>query len=222
VYTALSNTSLGLPQLIALCITVAVVVWLIASTLGRLRLAFLSPIDRFYPKGQGQFSVELVADLHRSRTLKVIGARGLDLIGERSVIGELLAEDRWTGALEAYLLNPTSSHGRLRVGHLDVEREKYQAEAQAVHKFLEVIATRNHVSVAAYEYDATPMFRAYILEHAAYVSLYQEGVQGRLLPAYRLKPSNSLYLGLLAYCKHLRTTAVAHAYSRKPALATGK
>jgi hypothetical protein len=211
VYTNLATTSIGLPEILAIGMAAAAVAWLLRRTRGRLRLGFLSPIDRFYPKGQVQFAADLLDDLRKSKTIKVIGARGLDLVGERSVIGELLSEDKWNGSLEAYLLNPTSDHGRLRVNHLDVEREKYQAEVRSVQSFLGIIAARNHVSVTTYEYDAAPLFRAYVLEQTAYAALYQEGVQGRLLATYRVKSTSPLYLGLLTYCKHLRSKAVAHA-----------
>jgi hypothetical protein len=213
-YAQIVASRFGFKQMAIFTGAAAFITFLIIKLLPRIRLVLGSGITAYYPHGQSQYMKTLLNDLQHSKTLKVIGARGLDLIGERSPIGSSLEERHWQGELEAFLISPDSSHARLRVNHLAVEKEKYKTECKMVDSFLGVLALRHAVQVTKYEYDGEPVFRAIILDSCAYVSLYQAGVQGRLLPCFRLRSvRDPLFTALIGYTKHLRAIASHRVYS---------
>lgn len=213
VYAYLVASSFTLRQMAIWAFAVTCLTILISLLLPRVRLAFISGITGYYPHGQKQYIRRLRKELTESKTLKIIGARGLDLVGERSPIGASL--EHWQGELDAFLINPASSHVRLRVDHLAVEREKYQTECKMVDGFLGVLALRHGVHVTKYEYDGEPIFRAIILDNSAYVSVYQSGVQGRLLPCFRLRSvRDPLYMALIRYTTHLKENSTRRSYQQ--------
>jgi hypothetical protein len=210
------SSNFGLRQIAIFGGVAGLIALLVSKLLPRIRLLFGSGITAYYPKGQQQCINRLLNDLKKSKTVKIIGARGLDLVGERSPIGNYLEESRWQGEIEAFLINADSTHARLRVNQLAVEREKYKAECLSVDKFLGVLALRRGLQVTRYEYNADPLFRAVILDTCAYVSIYQSGVRGRLLPCFRLRSvTDPLYIALNSYCNYLRSIATCHAYKKE-------
>lgn len=214
IYANLVASNFGFRQMVVWSGLAGGIALLVSKLLPRIRLLFGSGITAYYPNGQQQYIKHLLNDLKKSKTAKVVGARGLDLIGERSPIGHSIEEWGWQGELEAFLISAESSHARLRVNNLAVEREKYRAECQSVDKFLGVLALRHAVHVTKCEYDAEPIFRAVILDNCAYVSLYQLGVQGRLLPCFRLRSvRDPLYTALISYCNYLRNVGSRHIYT---------
>ena len=150
----------------------------------RLRAAFGSPVVGYYPRGQSMYTRRIVRDLKKSRTVTLIGARGRDLIGEGSPIGQEL--DDWHGTVQVFLLSSSSDHARLRTGHLEVERDKYTAEVLSVQAFLNVVSLHNHLSVELVTYDVEPLARAVIFDRVAYIAPYIPHVQGRALPTFRI------------------------------------
>jgi hypothetical protein len=181
----------------------AVVYGLVLLGSARFRAAFGSAITGYYPRGESSYTRRLIRDLGKSRSMVVVGARGRDLIGESSAIGQQL--DKWNGTMHVYLLSPSSDHARLRTGHLAVERDKYTAEAASVQAFLNVVSLHNHLSVTLTTYDADPIIRAIILERVAYLAPYIPHVQGRTLPTYRVTRKDptveSVIEGILGYLR---------------------
>jgi hypothetical protein len=186
---------------LAFMVAAAAVYALVLVGSARFRAAFGSSIRGYYPRGQSSYARRLIRDLGKSRSIVVVGARGRDLIGESSEIGQQL--DKWNGTMHVYLLSPSSDHARLRTGHLEVERDKYTAEAASVQAFLNVVSLHNHLSVTLTTYDADPVIRAIILDRVAYLAPYIPHVQGRRLPTYRVTRKDptveTVIEGILAY-----------------------
>jgi hypothetical protein len=208
-------TSTPIPWSVALISTLALsaAILLGIKLAPRVRLMIRSGITGFYPDGQEQYLHDLQRDLKKSKSLTVIGARGLDLVGESSPIGNFLktAQDC---EVNVFLLDPDSHHARLRIGHLDVERQKYHSESASVDHYLAVLKLQQGISIRAYSYDEEPRWRAIILDSAAYVAFYRDGVQGRKLPCYRIADhSTHLYLLVKKEVTALRSRATPRTYA---------
>jgi len=219
-YAQFSNNAIGIYGIAITTLLTSLAVWTIIRLLPRLRLVAGADILGYYPKGQRQYIAKLLADIQNSETLIIIGARGLDLIGERSPIGTSLTRG-WKGSIEAYLISPESTHARLRGNALAIERTKYESESRSVDSFLGVLKLRDGIRVTTYHYDSEPFMRAIILDSCAYVAFYQQGVQGRALPCYRIKASGGrLIAELRAYCNFLKDHSRLRPYEENAPLDT--
>jgi hypothetical protein len=168
---------------VAFVLTLLVFAWSRVNPVSSLLLR--SEITGYFPAGQMQYGKSLARELKKSKTLTVIGARGLDLIGPRSELGAALGS--WTGEVTAYLIDPASTHVRLRSGALEVERDQYHSELNTVVASLRLVGIQAHSTCRLHTYDKTPYLRAIIFDKVAYVATYNNNVQGRKLPTYRVK-----------------------------------
>lgn len=92
---------------------------------GKIFLLANSGILGSYPEGQSQYVRRAASEVKNSQKVTVVGARGMDLTGENSPIGNAIKESKVLNQVEIYLLAPEAEHSRLRSDHLDVERKKY-------------------------------------------------------------------------------------------------
>jgi hypothetical protein len=185
----------------------SLLLWIIISQRFRLNVLTKGGIAAYYPAGQRDYIDVAVRDLHAAEQIYILGARGLDLVGDQSPIAKALREAHGRKTVGVFLLGTASEHGRLRGNALQIEREKYEAECISAQRGV-MLLQQGEVEVTLYTYDAQPRIRAIVTETVAYVSLYKPGMRGRDLPAYKLtRGAGEAYDSVVAFIERLRLSS---------------
>jgi hypothetical protein len=166
----------------------------------------------FYPKGQAQCQKMISAEIARSSKVVLIGARGMDLIGEQSPFSKAIETAKHLESIEVFLLSPGGKNARLRSQHLDVERNKYAAECEAVDNYLGYLSIQSHLPIAKFSYSERPLLRLIETDKSVWVAIYRSGTRGRELPIFRLSRSGALYKEIERYTDALRVNAELRQY----------
>lgn len=179
---------------------------------GRWFVLTRSGIRGYYPDGQRQCERSIASELRRTRAATFVGARGMDLIGEGSLFPACLAGSKTLEKVEVFLLTPGSKNSRLRSEHLEVERNKYVAEGQAVDNFVGFMRLSQGIPVAKYSYTERPQVRLIITDFSAWVGFYRPALRGRELPIYRIAGNGVLAKEVNKYVETLRASAELRSY----------
>ena len=181
---------------------------------GRLFLLFTSGIVGYYPKGQIAFIKKAVSEILKSREVIIIGARGMDLTGENSPVGNALKESTSLNNVEIFLLEPGGKNSRLRSEHLEVEKRKYEAECVSVDNFIGLLKIRDSKPIKKYSYTVKPLFRLIITDYSAFLSFYKSGIRGRDLPCWHIsRKSTSLFPQIIRYLDYMKNNSEVKAYN---------
>lgn len=164
-------------------------------------------IISFYNKGQKQYAAHLVRDILRSDKLTILAARGQDMIGEDSTVGETLRHWPASQQVEVFLLDDSSSHVRVRNDAISAERAKYKQESVASQLYVKALSSRFRIDISLFLYDERPWLRAVILSDRSYVSIYRDGIRGRNLPCILVRNDSVLFWAIDGYLSHLRRVA---------------
>lgn len=184
---------------------------------GKIYLVLRSGVSGYYPGGQSDYIGRAASEVKNSHCVTIIGARGMDLTGENSPIGDALRNSKSLESVEIFLLEPQGENSRLRSDHLDVERKKYAAECESVDKFIGVLKLHESRPVKKYTYSAKPLLRAIITDSSIFLSFYQPGIRGKELPCWHIsKKSKVLCQLVLDYCEHLKSHATLQEYEEHP------
>lgn len=193
-------------------ITISILILLFVIR-GKLFLLFVSGISGYFPYGQKQYIRSTVDDIVNSENITIIGARGKDLVGEGSPVGNALSNSNSIKKATIYLLAPESEYSRLRSEHLEVERLKYVAECHSVDNYIGVLALHNSCPITKYSYNSKPLFRIIITDRRIYLSVYQTGIRGRDLPCWVISTKSKVIPALLdMYCSFLKSVSVEQQY----------
>lgn len=180
---------------------------------GKWFLIGASGIKGYYPKGQGQCLARIVDEIEKSKSLVIVGARGMDLVGERSPFAEAILRSRNLDKIEVLLLTPGGKNARLRSEYLEVERQKYVAECESVDRYLGVLSVHEGRPILKYSYSEKPQFRIIATDRSIFVSLYRSGQRGRDLPVWNLSRGSLLANSLDRFIDTLRLGAELRTYS---------
>ncbi len=179
-------------------------------------LLFKSGIVGYYPRGQIEFIDKAVSEISKSRDVIIIGARGMDLTGENSPVGNALGNSNSLNNIEIFLLEPGGKHSRLRSEHLEVEKKKYKAECVSVDNFLGLLQLQYDKPIKKYSYTVKPLFRLTVTDFSAFISFYKSGIRGRTLPCWHIsRKSQTLFPQILKFCDHLKLNSKVKTYSNK-------
>lgn len=188
---------------------------------GKIYLLLRSGVSGYYPGGQSDYIRRAASEVKNSRQVTVIGARGMDLTGENSPIGDAIRKSKSLESIEIYLLDPEGEHSRLRSDHLDVERKKYAAECESVDSFIGVLKLHDGRPVRKYTYSAKPLLRLIMTDFSIFLSFYQPGIRGKELPCWHIsRKSKVLYQQVLNYCEYLKSHSSLQEYREPPQTAS--
>lgn len=191
--------------IVGFAVLVSVLILTLISQRYRFYVITSSGITGYYPKGQKSYISDVIRDITAANKIQIIGARGLDLVGDQSPIGKALRSLGGNKIIEVFLLGAESEHGRLRSNYLEIERRKYVAESISAQHAVLLLNTMGH-DAHLYTYDASPKIRAIIADDVAYVSSYKSGTRGRRLPAYRISSRRGAAFEVVAaYIEYLRS-----------------
>lgn len=183
---------------------------------GKIYLVLGSGISGYYPGGQSDYIGRAASEARQSHHVTIIGARGMDLTGENSPIGDALRNAKSLESVEIFLLEPEGEHSRLRSDHLEVERKKYAAECESVDSFIGVLKLHEGRPVKKYTYSAKPFLRVIMTDSSIFLSFYQTGIRGKELPCWHIsKKSKVLYQQVLNYCEYLKSHAILQEYKER-------
>lgn len=182
---------------------------------GKAYLLFQSGVKGYYPLGQSQYIRRAAADVKRAKEVLLIGARGMDLVGENSHVGTALSDSKSLNKIEVFLLDPSGDFSRLRSEHLEVERRKYKAECESVDNFLGVLKLQRDRPVTKYSYNRKPLFRIIVTDQSIWLAPYQPGVRGKDLPCWHIsRTRGTLAAHVLSYCDDLKKHATMTSYTQ--------
>jgi hypothetical protein len=180
---------------------------------GKIFLITRSGIIGYYPGGQPQFIRRAVSEVKKSREITIVGARGMNLTGESSPIGNAIKESKTISKIMIYLLDIGSEHSRLRSDHLAIERKKYEAECISVDSFIGVLKLHTGLPITKYSYKARPLLRLIITDFSIFLSFYQTGIRGNELPCWHIsKKSKVLCQQVQSYYQYLAENATVQEY----------
>lgn len=182
---------------------------------GKSFLLFQSGVNGYYPLGQSQYIQGVVSEVRQSKELLLVGARGMDLVGDNSPIGVAIADSKKLNKIEVLLLDPAGDFSRLRSDHLEVERRKYKAECESVDNFLGVLKLQADRPVVKYSYNQKPLFRIIVTDQSIWLATYQPGVRGRDLPCWHISRTHGpLAFHILSYCEYLKGNSKMTSYTQ--------
>ncbi len=217
-YTYAHLIKINFPFIYLLGGTISLVTLLVISYFlrGKFYLLYSSSIIGYFPKGQSQYLSKATFALSHSKEVIVVGARGMDLIGEYSPFSKALRKSKILSKIDIILLEPGGRHSRLRSEHLEVERKKYEAECVGVENFIGVLKVHEGMSVNKYSYTTKPLLRMLITDKFAFVSLYKPGTRGKDLPCWQIsRNSTTLFPLLEKYTDNLKRDSKVVEYSTK-------
>lgn len=201
--------------LLAIATAIALALYLLR---GKVFLLIFSGVKGYYPRGQPQYIRRAASEVRNAKEVLLVGARGMDLVGESSPIGSALSDSKTLSKIEVFLLDPSGDFSRLRSDHLEVERRKYKAECDSVDNFLGVLKLQRDRPVLKYSYNQKPLFRIILTEKSIWFSAYQPGVRGRDLPCWNISRSRGILAQLiLSHCEDLRKKATVTTYTQPAA-----
>lgn len=184
---------------------------------GKLNLLLRSGVSGYYPGGQSDYIERAASEVRNAHKVIIIGARGMDLTGENSPIGDALRNAKSLESVEIYLLESQGAYSRLRSDHLEVERKKYAAECESVDSFIGVLKLHEGRPVQKYSYSVKPLLRVIMTDSSIFLSFYQAGIRGKELPCWHIsKKSKFLRQLLLNYCEYLKSHATLQEYKKSP------
>ena len=172
---------------------------------GKIYLVLSSSIVGYYPKGQSQYLSKATHAIEHSKEVTIVGARGMDLIGEYSPFSQAVRSSKTISSVDVILLEPGGKHSRLRSEHLEVERKKYESECAAVENFIGVLKIHEGMNVNKYSYTTRPLLRMIITDKYAFVSFYKPGTRGKELPCWQIsRRSTTIFPLLVKYTDNLK------------------
>lgn len=184
---------------------------------GKWYLLTRSGVLAYFPDGQRQCESAIQAEVASSRHVTIVGARGMDLVGDGSKIAAALEASKGLESVEVYLLTPGGKNSRLRSDYLEVEQQKYRAESESVDTYLGVLKMHNSVPIRKFNYSEKPVFRLILGDKRAFVSFYRTGTRGRQLPVWVLRRDSPMFIDISRRLETLRTVAESREYEAQQA-----